>query len=352
MAVPERQRVPDQDLVAAAAQQLRQQPITLAAAAAQARSVTLSSTVQLLHIPMQLGQLAPQAPPGAVALLEAQVVTEELSSSNTTIHKEKRIMALATLVGGTSYRMGTQGEIVRQMQLALGKLGYPLHGTGYFGAATDTALTAFQKRAGLNADGVLGPMTAAAIDAATSGKVPAVTAAPRTEIARPLWLQAGLGLLGTKEGPGALDNPTILEWAKEEGGEIAKEYTHDAIPWCCLFANHCLTLAGLKGTGTLWALDFAGHWPSVKLTGPAVGAFAPMKRPGGGHIIQIVGKDQRGNVMGLGGNQADEVSIRPFPRARLNQGFWWPEGIPTPIVSGFDNLPVVQSDGKVSTRES
>lgn len=28
-------------------------------------------------------------------------------------------------------------------------------------------------------------------------------------------------------------------------------YTHDSIPWCALFANHCLTKVGLKGTGTL-----------------------------------------------------------------------------------------------------
>lgn len=168
----------------------------------------------------------------------------------------------------------------------------------------------------------------------------------------PAWLDIGLKLIGTKEVPGSKDNQVIIDWAKAEGGDIAKEYTHDSIPWCALFANHLLTAAGLPGTETLWALDFAGRWPAVKLSGPAVGAFAPMVRNGGGHIMIIVGKDQNGNVMGLGGNQSDAVNIKPFARARLNKGFWWPKNVPLPEKIGFDALPLVNSDGKVSTKES
>lgn len=260
-------------------------------------------------------------------------------------------MALATLVGGKIYRMGMSGDVVRQAQLALGKLGYPLSGTGYFGPATDTAVSAFQKKAGLKSDGVIGPATASAIDAAGIGKVPLVTKAPRTEVTRPLWLQAGLSFLGLHEGVGAANNPIILDWAKEEGGDIAKEYTADEIPWCSLACGHFMTLAGLKGTGTLWALDWAGKWPSVKLAGPAVGAVAPMKRAGGGHVTIIVGRDQNGHLLGLGGNQHDAVTIAAFPKDRP-VGFWWPAGVPLPSPIGFDSLPVVLSDGKVSTRES
>ena len=171
---------------------------------------------------------------------------------------------------------------------------------------------------------------------------------------RPAWLQAGLQLIGTKEVPGTGDNKSIINWAKDEGGDIGKEYTHDSIPWCALFANHCLQLASLTGTGTLWALDFAGKWPSIKLAGPAVGAFAPMVRSGGGHIIQVVGRDQHGNIMGLGGNQSDAVNIEPFPVSRLNKGFWWPRAAPVPAADkiGLTRLPVVRSDGKVSSNEA
>jgi uncharacterized protein (TIGR02594 family) len=259
-------------------------------------------------------------------------------------------MQIASLVSPTvTMKLGDSGPNVAAMQLALRQIGYSLKGTGYFGTATDTAVEAFQRRLGLKVDGEVGPATAKMIDA--SQGIPKAASVVE-EIARPLWLEAGIKLIGVHEGVGAKDNPDIIDWAKEEGGDIAKEYTHDSVPWCALFANHCLSSVGVKGTGTLWALDFAGNWPAVKLIGPAVGAFAPMLRSGGGHIIQIVGRDQHGNIMGLGGNQSDQVSIVPFPVSRLNKGFWWPKGVTLPSKIGFSSLPVVSSGGKVSANEA
>lgn len=261
---------------------------------------------------------------------------------------------IESLVRTKILRLGAVGEDVKQLQLALAKLGYPLRGTGYFGTATDTAVEQFQRKAGLDPDGDVGTMTARAIDTALAAPRPGTLTPPspaKIEVQRPLWLQAGLGLLNTKEAPGGRNNPTIIDWAKEEGGYIAREYTADAVPWCALFIGHILTKAGIKGTGTLWALDYAGKWPSVKLLGPAVGAIAPMKRQGGGHVICVVGRDQHGNIMGLGGNQSDQVSVIPFPMSRLNQGFWWPNAVPLPQ-TGFSSLPVVLSNGRISSKES
>lgn len=261
--------------------------------------------------------------------------------------------SISSLVSDTHFlKMGNAGGDVRAVQLALQKIGYSLKGTGYFGPATDTAVSAFQKLAGLHIDGEVGPATAAAIDKAQPGtKDTGLPPTPAAEISRPLWLEAGLKFLGTKEGPGARDNQVIIDWAKVEGGDIAKEYTHDSIPWCSLFANMMMTKVGIKGTETLWALDWAGKWPSIQLDGPAVGAMAPMVRSGGGHIICVVGRDQHGNIMGLGGNQSDQVSVVPFPVSRLNKGFWWPNSVPRPSKVGFSSLPVVRSDGKLSARE-
>jgi len=247
-------------------------------------------------------------------------------------------------------KLGMQGELVKSAQLELAARGYNLKGTGYFGSATDTAVSTFQKRASLMIDGEIGPTTAKAIDAAPLTKT--LPTIKQLEITRPLWVEAGISLLGLHEGAGAKDNKAIIDWAHDEGGDIAKEYTHDSIPWCALFANHILTKVGLKGTETLWALDFAGKWPAVRLNGPAVGAFAPMKRTGGGHITIIVGKDQNGNPMGLGGNQSDAVTIAPFAISRLNQGFWWPAGTTLPQFIGLNTLPIIKSDGQLSTHEA
>lgn len=264
------------------------------------------------------------------------------------------MVALASLVpGATQFKLGSSGPAVRQFQLALRELGYPLSGTSWFGNATDAAVEAFQKLHGLPVDGVINARTAEMIDRALAAKKSGQTSKPVEEvIQRPLWLQAGLALIGVKEGPGSKDNKAIIDWAKDEGGSIAETYTHDSIPWCALFANHTLTKAGLKGTETLWALDFAGKWPSVKLNGPAIGAFAPMLRNGGGHIGIVVGKDQHGNIMLLGGNQSDAVNIKPFARSRLNKGFWWPKSVPVPSAQGFDQLPTVLSDGRISSKEA
>ena len=270
-------------------------------------------------------------------------------------------MPIMNFIGSSGImQQGNKGTAVAALQVALKRLGFALTGTGNFGPATNTAVEAFQRRMGLVTDGVVGPVTAASIDAAVSaldvgaGAMKGLDGAPPEEIGRPLWLEAGIKLIGTKEGVGAKDNPEIIDWAKDLGGDIAKEYDHDSIPWCALFANHCLAQVGIKGTGSLWALDFAGRWPATKLLGPAVGAFAPMKRSGGGHIIQIVGRDQHGNIMGLGGNQSDAVNIEPFAVSRLNQGFWWPKSVPIPDVDhiGFKSLPVVSSSGRVSTNEA
>ncbi len=263
-------------------------------------------------------------------------------------------MSIAAIVPRGGYKLGASGPGVRALQLALARLGYPLTGTGYFGTATDTAVEAFQRTAGLAIDGEVGGKTAAAIDAALEGGAPPASSPAHVDAALPLWLQAGIRLIGTKEGHliGKRDNQAIIDWAHDLGGDIAAEYTHDSIPWCALFANHCLMAAGLKGTGTLWALDFAGKWPSVKLAGPAVGAFAPMLRSGGGHIVQIVGKDQHGNFMCLGGNQSDAVNIEPFPVSRLNKGFWWPSSVTIPKATGMSALPVVNSNGRVSSNEA
>ncbi len=263
-------------------------------------------------------------------------------------------MDLKSQVGDRAFKLGSSGQVVEAIQLGLRSVGYALKGTGYFGPATDVAVSSFQKRVGLAPDGVFGFRSATALDNEMGRLTAAATPGPETvlEVGRPLWVEAGLKLIGTKEGPGSSDNKVIIDWAKEEGGDVAKAYTHDEIPWCALFANHILTHVGLKGTETLWALDFAGKWPSIRLDGPAVGAFAPMLRNGGGHIICVVGKDQNGNIMGLSGNQANQVSIVPFPPSRLNKGFWWPDSVPAPKLVGIGHLPVVRSDGRVSVKES
>jgi peptidoglycan hydrolase-like protein with peptidoglycan-binding domain len=71
----------------------------------------------------------------------------------------------ADLLEGTrTLRSGATGEDVRQLQTLLASLDYsPGPIDGVFGAATTTAVRAFQEASGLNADGVVGASTRAAL---------------------------------------------------------------------------------------------------------------------------------------------------------------------------------------------
>jgi hypothetical protein len=62
-------------------------------------------------------------------------------------------------------KQGTSGPDVKALQQALAAVGEsPGKIDGVFGAQTETALVAFQKGAGISADGVYGPATKAALD--------------------------------------------------------------------------------------------------------------------------------------------------------------------------------------------
>lgn len=64
-------------------------------------------------------------------------------------------------------RRGERGDAVKALQSALRRLGYqPGVADGIFGVGTQSAVLAFQRSSGLKADGIAGPQTIAAIDAA------------------------------------------------------------------------------------------------------------------------------------------------------------------------------------------
>jgi uncharacterized protein (TIGR02594 family) len=257
-----------------------------------------------------------------------------------------------TMLGDRMLRIGSQDPLVKPLQQILVEYGYRIKVDGHFGPATDTAVRDFQSKANLAVDGEVSVVTAKALSNAALSSHPkevpfpdtpgVVSPTPRIVGDQPMWLIEGLKWINTREAPGNADNPQILEWAKEEGGAIAENYRHDETPWCALFCGMILNKVGLPGTGTLWALDFLTTKSLVTLPGPAVGAFAPMRRAGGGHITVVVGKDQHGNLMCLGGNQHDRCGIDPFPKDRP-LAFRWPKGVTLPEKIGFDSLPVLDS---------
>ncbi len=65
---------------------------------------------------------------------------------------------------------GDNGEVVEELQHMLTAAGYPLAPDGRFGPATARAVERFQKEHGLEADGIAGPATLAALRQSLAGK--------------------------------------------------------------------------------------------------------------------------------------------------------------------------------------
>lgn len=129
----------------------------------------------------------------------------------------------------------------------------------------------------------------------------------------PKMIDEALKLYGIHEGPGTVNNPVILGWAKEVG--LEKVYTADSIAWCGLFMALVAKRAGkVAPAGPLWALNWSKFGTSEGQ--PGLGDVLVFVRPGGGHVGLYVGEDQFAYHT-LGGNTADSVSIARIDKHRL-----------------------------------
>ena len=131
----------------------------------------------------------------------------------------------------------------------------------------------------------------------------------------PKMIVEAIKLFGTMEKPGSANNPTIVAWAKEVGGEVADVYKADIIPWCGLFMAVVAKRAGKEPPRhPLWALSWSAF--GAKADRPALGDVLVFTRSGGGHVCLYVGEDASAFHV-LGGNQSDRVCITRIAKARL-----------------------------------
>lgn len=140
----------------------------------------------------------------------------------------------------------------------------------------------------------------------------------------PRWLTRARLLVGVKEIPGPRHSAEVLQmWRDIKRGGIKDDET----PWCAAFVGAVLERSGIRSSRFESAKSYA-TW-GEPLDSPAVGAVAVFTRQGGGHVGFVVGADQAGRLLILGGNQGDEVNVRAFDRARVT-ALRWPSGEPLP----------------------
>jgi len=138
----------------------------------------------------------------------------------------------------------------------------------------------------------------------------------------PKHLLHALGLYGIKEKigkTGKVDNPVILDWAREL--EVLEIFTSTRVPWCGLFLAKVMHEAGRPAPSAFYRAQEWGQWGIACGGGPSLGDVLTFWRDGGGHVGLYVGE---GLLKGtkvywvLGGNQNDQVSIVPIAQSRLS----------------------------------
>lgn len=237
----------------------------------------------------------------------------------------------------------------REIQNALKRHGFdPGPVDGVMGPKTRKAIIAFKAKHGLRQRPFVGPVTRKLLmDEATA---PAMIK-PLVDLP---WMRIALGYLGMAEIKGSNHNPKIVKW----WDQLGLPFDDDETPWCAAFVNGVMMEAGLMPPPKYRAAARGWDWTGFgdEISEPVYGCIATFSRgkpnSGQGHIAFVAGRDQAGNLMCLGGNQGNEVSIRPFSTGRL-LSYRLPLSMNVyrrELLVG--DLPIIDSDGVLSTNEA
>lgn len=135
----------------------------------------------------------------------------------------------------------------------------------------------------------------------------------------PAWLVEARKHIGVTEIKGYAHNPVIVGfWKAAKLGGIK----NDEVPWCAGFVGAMLETVGVRSARSDSSRAYL-TW-GVRLDQPIVGCIVVFQREGGGHVGFVTGRDSKGRLIVLGGNQSDQVNERAFAIDRV-LGYRWPE---------------------------
>lgn len=129
---------------------------------------------------------------------------------------------------------------------------------------------------------------------------------------KPDWIVEAEKFIGQKELTGRNDHPLL-----DKGWLSFGMRWLFGQPWCGLFVAHCLRESGQFVPKLFYrAKSFLNY--GEKIDTPCYGCIVVFTRDGGGHVGFVVGKDTRGRLLVLGGNQGNKVSVAPFEMSRVD----------------------------------
>jgi uncharacterized protein (TIGR02594 family) len=124
------------------------------------------------------------------------------------------------------------------------------------------------------------------------------------------------GYIGTTEGPGPENNPTIMAMYASVGHDWVE---HESVAWCAAFVGHCLEWAGIRSTRQLTARSYLNWGIPVDVADAQPGDIAVIPRGTSswqGHVF-FIDRIEGSWVWGLGGNQSDAVNVKRYPVSKL-----------------------------------
>lgn len=166
-----------------------------------------------------------------------------------------------------------------------------------------------------------------------------------TKLAEPKWVPIARKYYGVKEIPGPKTNPIIAKWLKVQ----KLWYTDDETPWCGTYCGEVFREAGYKIPAMHIRAKAWLKWG--KAVPVCMGAVGIKSRKGGGHVTIIVGRNSRGMLVGLGGNQDNQVKYSLFD-PRDFEGFRYPAEEPLPLVVGVPSLPLMEVQQNAPAHEA
>ncbi len=122
--------------------------------------------------------------------------------------------------------------------------------------------------------------------------------------------------LGIKEILGKTDNPEILKYFKIMG--VSESVLKDETAWCSAFVNWIAISCGLPHSGKLDARSWlhVGTPTAHPKEGDVVVLWRESPNSWKGHVGFFI-KATKDHIYILGGNQDNQVCIKPYPKSRL-----------------------------------
>lgn len=235
-------------------------------------------------------------------------------------------------------------ELVSSVQSRLAALGYyRLRIDGVSGPGTENAMADFKRAHGLVARPYPGPITLGLLFGPDAKSRPE----PEARDGEPKWLTEARRLLGTREVPGAGNNPEIMSWAED----LDQWYPGDDVAWCGLFVAHCMSVGAPnepQDFNRLGARQWLNYGVTPKEANPPLGSICVLWRTHptkswNGHVFLVTGQSDNA-IRGIGGNQSDAVTETWFARDRVL-------GIRVPAGYVGDPAPRAKT-GTLSTNEA